>query len=80
MKKRLVAFKGGSCQKCGYDRCVAALDFHHRDPSQKLFKVSQKMGSSYVTLVAEIEKCDLLCRNCHAEVEVGFDGDRGRVV
>jgi hypothetical protein len=39
-KKRAIEYKGGKCQRCGYNRCVEALDFHHLDPSQKDFRIS----------------------------------------
>jgi hypothetical protein len=49
---------------CGYARCVAALEFHHRDPRTKKFGLGQFDGS-LARLLAEAEKCDLLCANCH---------------
>jgi DNA-binding transcriptional ArsR family regulator len=70
VKRILVAEAGGRCVRCGYDRCVRALHFHHRDPSSKAFGLS---GRGYTrgiaALRAEAEKCELLCSNCHAEVE-----------
>lgn len=38
VKIRLVEYKGGRCQGCGYNRYVGALDFHHRDPKKKKFR------------------------------------------
>jgi hypothetical protein len=61
------------CQKCGYDKCWQALEFHHRDPETKVFSPSQATGSSgpntetIPVMLAEIEKCDLLCACCHRE-------------
>ena len=69
----LVAEAGGQCQLCGYDRYIGALEFHHLDPSQKVFAMSQ--GGQTVSLErlrAEAAKCVLLCANCHAEVEGGY--------
>ena len=40
VKELLVAEAGGHCLVCGYDRCVGALEFHHLDPSQKLFAIA----------------------------------------
>lgn len=75
VKRILVAEAGGRCVRCGYDRCVRALHFHHRDPSSKAFGLS---GRGYTrgiaALRAEAEKCELLCSNCHAEVEEGSRG------
>jgi transposase len=72
VKEILVAEAGGSCRICGYDRHVAALHFHHLDPSQKLMPLSAR-GIAYAidTLRDEAKKCVLLCSNCHAEVENG---------
>lgn len=67
-KKKCIAYKGGSCIKCGYSKYAGALDFHHRDPNQKDFsfsKARRKMWSSKIE--KELDKCDLLCANCHRE-------------
>ena len=70
-KKKLVDIKGSKCRKCNYDKCYRALTFHHRDPAQKSFALDiRNMASkSWEVLVAEINKCDLVCMNCHAEIE-----------
>lgn len=72
VKQILVAEAGGCCRLCGYDRCVAALEFHHLDPSSKEFGLSQRGARSIEKLRAEVRKCMLLCSNCHAEVEAGL--------
>jgi DNA-binding transcriptional ArsR family regulator len=73
VKQRLVEEAGGSCALCGYDRCVAALHFHHLDPSKKLFALSREgVTRSFAEAQAEARKCLLLCSNCHAEVESGI--------
>ncbi len=72
-KRKLVAEAGGCCQLCGYHRCMAALQFHHLDPSQKKFSLSVRgITRSIEKIRAEAAKCVLLCSNCHAEVEVGY--------
>jgi transposase len=72
VKMMLVAEAGGRCVLCGYDRCTAALHFHHVDPSTKRFHLSmQGVTRSLASARAEMEKCVLLCANCHAEVETG---------
>lgn len=68
----LVAEAGGRCAICGYDRHVAALEFHHLDPNAKEFGLAQRGAHSIDRLRDEIGKCVLLCSNCHAEVEAGF--------
>lgn len=68
VKLQLIEYKGGACQRCGYRKPIpSAYDFHHRDPSRKDFGISGKT-SSFELLKKEADKCDLLCKNCHAEV------------
>lgn len=69
IKRKLdaIAYKGGKCQKCGYDKCYGSLAFHHRDPSKKEFGWSKMRCHSWTTILAELDKCDLLCANCHGE-------------
>lgn len=70
VKEILVEEAGGRCVRCGYDRSLAALVFHHRDRSTKTFGIA---GNGVTRSVGrareEATKCDLLCANCHAEVE-----------
>lgn len=68
LKKKAVDYKGGSCKVCGYSKSLAALVFHHRDPSQKDFALSQWKAASWDSMVPELDKCDLLCSNCHNEL------------
>jgi hypothetical protein len=57
---------------CGYDRCDAALQFHHRDPALKDFSLGVRgITRGIDKLREEAKKCVLLCATCHAEVEVG---------
>jgi hypothetical protein len=67
MKARAVTYKGGKCERCGYDKCQAAMDFHHRDPSRKDFSISSGRTMSWERAVRELDKCILLCSNCHRE-------------
>jgi transposase len=72
VKEILVREAGGRCAICGYDRSLAALEFHHVDPTQKEFQLAQQgMARSLDRMRAEAQKCVLLCSNCHAEVEHG---------
>jgi DNA-directed RNA polymerase subunit RPC12/RpoP len=64
----LIDERGGRCERCGYDRCRSALQWHHRDPLEKEFAISGSRGSNIDKLRAEVSKCELLCANCHAEV------------
>ena len=57
---------------CGYDKYVGALDFHHKDPKTKNFALSvQGLSYSWQNLLKEAQKCVLVCKNCHAELEAG---------
>lgn len=72
-KRILVEEAGGSCSLCGYDRTVAALQFHHLDPSAKRFGLgSRGLARAIEHLREEAAKCVLLCANCHVEVEAGI--------
>jgi transposase len=72
LRRTLVLEAGGRCALCGYDRHIAALQFHHLDPTTKAFGLSARgITRSLVELRAEASKCVLLCGNCHAEVEAG---------
>jgi transposase-like protein len=73
MKQILVEEAGGRCVACGYDACVAVLQFHHLDPETKRFHLGREgVTRSLDRARQEAAKCVLLCANCHAEVEVGF--------
>lgn len=67
LKIQCIQYKGGKCQNCGYDRCYAALEFHHRDPKQKDLDWRRLRRRRFEVIRAELDKCDLLCANCHRE-------------
>lgn len=72
-KTMLVKTLGGKCKICGYNRYIGALDFHHLDPSKKKFSLSVKgLCYSWESILQEAQKCVILCKNCHAEVESGM--------
>lgn len=68
-KSRLVGMMGGRCMRCGYARNLAALEFHHRCPSDKAFQLDARTLANrrWSDIETEAAKCDLLCSNCHAE-------------
>jgi transposase len=80
MKQILVEESGGRCRICGYEECMAALEFHHLDPDTKRLEINAR-GSSLALdrLREEARKCILLCSNCHAAVEAGVKEVPARV-
>ena len=68
IKIALIKEAGGKCQRCGYNKCMRALEFHHVDPSTKDFGISRQLNKDMSELREEVSKCILLCSNCHAEV------------
>ena len=72
LKAKAIEYKGGKCILCGYDRCSAALEFHHLDRTSKSFGLSRKgIIRSWDSIRKELDKCVLICANCHREVEAG---------
>ena len=73
LKKKAVEFKGGKCEACGYDKCMASLTFHHINPSEKKFNISDK-GHKYgwESMKLELLKTIMLCSNCHTEHHEGM--------
>ncbi|HVY35661.1 MAG TPA: hypothetical protein VG982_00040 [Candidatus Paceibacterota bacterium] len=66
-------YKGGKCTLCGYNKCPRALSFHHLDSKKKDFGVAARgFTRSWEKVRKEIDKCILLCANCHMEVHDGI--------
>jgi hypothetical protein len=73
LKLLAIEYKGGECEICGYKRCVSALEFHHLDPNEKEFGVGEKgYTRSIETIKKELDKCILVCSNCHREIHEGL--------
>ena len=68
-KEKAVQLLGGKCAVCGYDRCIKALQFHHTEPKHKLFGLGDGRIRSWERYWTEVQKCELLCANCHFEKE-----------
>jgi hypothetical protein len=69
LKLDAIKYKGGKCQICDYAKCTSALEFHHRRPIDKSFSVSRANKTTFAKIQTELDKCDLLCANCHRETE-----------
>ena len=68
LKQKAVHYKGGKCNMCGYNNEMKALQFHHTDSKAKDFAISQVKSSSWDNIKIELDKCILLCANCHSEI------------
>lgn len=68
-KLHLIDLRGGGCEKCGYNKNLSALDFHHLDPTGKESQLdARKLSNSTMKwIMTEFEKCQVLCANCHRE-------------
>ena len=66
-KLTLVEYKGGKCERCGYCKCIDALEFHHIDPTTKEAK-NLGTTAAIAKQKAEADKCILVCANCHREI------------
>src|SRR6478735_7848173 len=65
LKQEMMIYKGGKCLDCSYIGPYQVFDFHHRDPSQKDMDWNKARTSDRETMIKEVDKCDLLCSNCH---------------
>jgi len=73
IRKMAVEYKGYKCAICGYDKCLQALEFHHIDSNSKDFGISAKRYTrSWESVKKELDKCILLCANCHRELHEGI--------
>jgi len=72
LRRQAIAYRGGQCAICGYKKSLQALEFHHLDSGQKDFGISAKgYTRSWDRVKKELDKCVLLCANCHREIHDG---------
>lgn len=72
-KQKCIEYKGGKCERCGYDKCVGALEFHHKDPTQKDFTIAHRRLWKFDEItISELDKCSLVCANCHREIHYKY--------
>jgi predicted HNH restriction endonuclease len=77
-KAKCIEYKGGKCEICNYNKFQGALEFHHRDPSQKGFQLSKAKSWTFNERVKnELDKCQILCSNCHKELHNELDQNKG---
>lgn len=73
LKQKCVEYKGGKCIVCKYDKYIGALEFHHIDPTIKEFTLAKRKCHPFDDLIRqELDKCVLLCANCHREVHANL--------
>ena len=69
VKQISLLYKGGKCENCGYSKCPDVLEFHHINPEEKEFGIGSKgYTRSWKKIKEELDKCVLLCANCHREL------------
>lgn len=72
LKKWALQEKGKKCCVCGYNKCIEALEFHHLNPNEKDFNLSDRnIKLDWNKVKQEIDKCILVCSNCHREIHSG---------
>ena len=59
--------KKGKCSSCGYNKYPDVLEFHHRDTKTKEFDWKKLRQMNWDKVIKELDKCDMLCANCHRE-------------
>lgn len=67
-KLKGIEYLGGKCKLCNYDKYSGSLDFHHTDPKEKDKNFHSIRGWSWDRMKLELDKCELLCKNCHSEI------------
>jgi hypothetical protein len=68
-KLELINLRGGGCEKCGYNKNITALEFHHIDPNSKDGSLTaRQLGNMNMNwIINEFSKTKVLCSNCHRE-------------
>ena len=69
-KQKAVDYKSGKCSVCGYNKCLSALEFHHTNPEEK---DGYNSHWTFERNKSELDKCVLLCANCHREKHEEMD-------
>ncbi len=73
LMQKAIKYKGGKCIVCKYSKSSRALSFHHLNPAEKSFGISARgITRSWDKVQKELDKCVLVCANCHAEIHDGL--------
>lgn len=72
-KIKAIEYLGGQCKQCGGVFHPSVYDFHHRNPKEKEIGISVIKGRKWENIQTELDKCDLLCSNCHREIHYNLE-------
>ena len=72
-KQMFIDIMGGKCQLCGYNHNPQALEFHHINPQEKSFQISDCILYNLQDIFEELKKCILVCANCHRDIHLHFN-------
>ena len=81
-RNKLAAIKylGGKCKRCGLEceeDMIGVFSFHHRNPEEKDFGISSKYDRlSWEKIKKELDKCELVCNNCHGRIHAISQNDQ----
>lgn len=65
-KNAAIKYLGGHCNRCGFDKHPAALEFHHKNGKKdKVFTIADVANRKWEVVKKELDKCELICSNCH---------------
>lgn len=73
LKLKAIEYKGGKCEMCGYNKYPQAMVFHHLNPEEKDFGISNSNTRKFEKVKPELDKCILLCANCHLETHAKIE-------
>jgi predicted transcriptional regulator len=68
VKIKMIEYKGSECEHCSLklkNSHPAVYDFHHMDPNEKDINFTSVKYWKWEKIVDELDKCNLLCSNCH---------------
>ena len=71
-KSECISYLGGKCYRCAYKKSTHALTFHHKSRAEKDGDISSMLDYSWLRLRRELDRCVLVCFNCHMELEEEF--------
>lgn len=68
LKSKLIKIMGDKCSRCDKSYSLSVYSFHHTEPEHKDFNLGDKRYNSVESVMKELDKCILVCQNCHAEI------------